>query len=183
MKKIIIIILINLLNNILIAQEPLFGLTLDVSNFSTTEKISDYSFAMKVVPQKSTVKEYERIKEIDDTQYLDEDKLVYSSIGYVPLGDFILCTITSTNQTLVMNIWIRVPHDMSFYDEIKLLDFNFIGGTFFYDMLCPQNKFATNIKSVKKTRRNRYEINLNTKDLQNHRLANYEMQNFVLSND
>ena len=183
MKKILIIAFISIFSNIIIAQEPLFGLTVDVSNFSTTWKTTDYSFSIKVVPPKSTVQEYERIKEIDDTQYLDKYKEVNSSIGYVQLGDFILCTITSTETKLVMNIWIRVPHDMSFYDEIKLLDFNFIEGTFFYDMLSLQKKFAANIKSVKKSSRIKYEINLTAKGLQSHRLSNYEMQNIVLSED
>lgn len=69
MKKTLIILLLNLLSNILIAQEPVFGLTIDLSDFSTTEKISDYSFAAKVVPKKSTSKEHERRKKVDDTQY------------------------------------------------------------------------------------------------------------------
>lgn len=114
---------------------------------------------------------------------LGKNKEVYFSIGYVPLGDFILCTVTSTNPALVMNIWIRVSHDMNFYDEIKLLGFKFTEGIFFYDMLYPRTKFATNIKGMNTVRRIKYEIDLSTKELQNHRLSNYQIQNIVLKND
>lgn len=156
--------------NFIAAQEPSFGISIDVSNYPS-EKLDIYSFSIGVFS--SDVKNFglQEKEEMKDTKYFDFTNEIYSLIEDVKMKDIILCRIIDKSSSDIMNIWIRVHRDMGLYDKIKLLNFRFKKGIFFYDMLRPNSKYGDNIKGLEKKFTTRYEVDVEKHILITHQLS------------